>query len=172
MKLKQLKRKVYKSWEFLSNYRDCLIQPENFKPEVKQFGDLRFKATWVKALARFEALNASHDCLDACSLIMLTLNFTPDRWDYEYRHLIFEEFLSIPGAIELIRLGMEQLFSNNFSQQEREQSCGFFELVEEQQRRNSSKFGDGGLRRGLKWMFFAESSLPRLTHPNGTTQLK
>jgi hypothetical protein len=135
MKLKQLKHKVYKSWEFLSNYRDCLVQPENFKSEVKQFGDLRFKETWVKALANFEALNAVHDCLDAYSLIVLTLNFTPDRWDYEYRHQIFEAFLTIPGALELLTLGMEQLFSSDFTQQEREDACGFFELVEEQQRR-------------------------------------
>lgn len=63
---------------------------ENFKGEMrKEFGDLRFKKTWIKALARYEALNAFHNCLDAHSLILHTLNFTEDRWDYEFRHQIF-----------------------------------------------------------------------------------
>lgn len=111
MKLNELKQKVYTAWEFLSGYRGCIIQPENFKLEVRQFGDLRRKDTWIKALARFEALNASHDCLDAYNLILQTFNFTPNRWDYEFRYVIFDEFLMIPGGLELIQLGLEQLLS-------------------------------------------------------------
>lgn len=129
MKLQQLKQKVYEAWEFLSGYRGSLIQPENFKPEVRGFGDLRRKDTWIKALVRFEALNAAHDCLDASSLILITLNFTPERWDYEYRHQIFDEFLMIPEGLELIKTGLEQLFSTDFTLQEREEANGFFELV-------------------------------------------
>lgn len=112
MKLQELKHKVYEAWEFLSGYRGCVVLPENFKGEVrKEFGDLRSKKTWTQALAHYEALNAFHDCLDAHYLILHTLNFTEDRWDYELRHLIFEEFLTIPGALGLLKLGLEQLIS-------------------------------------------------------------
>ena len=136
MKLRELKEKVYEAWESLSSYRGCLILPENFKPEVRAgFGDLRRKSTWIKALARFEALNAAHDCLDAYTLILNSFNFTPDRWDYEYRLLIFDEFLMIPGAIDLLKLGLEQLFSASFTDTERNEAHGFFELVSGQQQR-------------------------------------
>ena len=136
MKLYELKRKVYDAWEFLSGYRDCVVLPENFKGEVKkEFGDLRYKETWIKALARYEALNAFHDCLDAHSLILHTLNFTEDRWDYEFRHRIFDEFLMIPGALELLKLGLEQLMSGVTSS-DRGDADGFYQLVAEQQGRD------------------------------------
>jgi hypothetical protein len=136
MKLPQLKEKVFEAWEFLSGYRGCVVLPENFKPEVRrEFGDLRRKDTWIRALARYEALNAFHDCLDAYHLVLHALNFTSDRWDYDYRHLIFDEFLMIPGALDLIKLGFEQLLSVSFTDQDREEAHGFFELVAEQQGR-------------------------------------
>ena len=136
MKLYELKRKVYDAWEFLSGYRDCVVLPENFKGEVKkEFGDLRYKETWIKALARYEALNAFHDCLDAHTLILHTLNFTEDRWDYEFRHRIFDEFLLIPGALELLKLGLEQLMSGVTSI-DRGDADGFYKLVAEQQRKD------------------------------------
>lgn len=137
MKLPELKQEVYDAWEFLSGYRGCVVLPENFKPEVRrEFGDLRRKETWIKALARFEALNAFHDCLDAYHLVLHTFNFTPDRLDYEYRHAIFDEFLTIPGALDLLKLGLEQLWSNSFTNDDREETHGFFTLVAEQQRRS------------------------------------
>lgn len=49
MKLPELKLKVYEAWEFLSTYRDCVLQPDLFKAEVQGFGDLRRKETWIKA---------------------------------------------------------------------------------------------------------------------------
>lgn len=112
-----------------------MIQPEKFKPEVRLFGDLRYKRTWVKALARFEATLAYKSCLDAWSLLTYSLNFTPDHVLYEYRHEIFDEFLLYSDAIDLIKLGFEQLYSIDFTPQEREEANGFFELVAEQQAR-------------------------------------
>jgi hypothetical protein len=130
MRLQELKQQVYQAWECLSTFNLAVVQPENFLSEVRQqFGDLRRKETWVKALARFTARNCYDACLDAYSLILYDFNFTRDRWDYEYRYLIIEEFLTIPGALELIQLGLEQLFSSTFTPHEREQANGFFELV-------------------------------------------
>ncbi len=137
MKLPELKKKVYEAWELLSGYRGCVVLPHNFKGEVrKEFGDLRCKDTWIRALARYEALNASHDCLDAHHLILETFNFTKERWDYEYRHLIVDEFLAIPGAVDLIKVGLEALFSEeSFTHEERSSAYGFLELVAEKQER-------------------------------------
>jgi len=133
MKLLELKQKVYYAWERLNSFKGILAQPERFKVEMKEFGDLRRKDTWTKAIAQFEALNAYKSCLDAYVLILNDFNFTPERWDYEFRYQILDEFLMIPDGLELIRLGMEQLFSSTFTPQEREEAHGFFELVAEQQ---------------------------------------
>lgn len=137
MKLCDLKSKVFDAWEFLSSYRGCVVLAENFKTEVRQeFGDLRYKDTWIRALARYEALNAFHDCLDAHYLVLHTLNFTEGRWDYGLRHRIFDEFLMIPGALDLIKLGLEQLMSDSFTSSDREDADGFYQLVAEQRGRD------------------------------------
>lgn len=137
MRIKELKQQVYEEWHRRHWYHQAVCKPttptgdEMFKREIRTYGDLRFKATWVKALARFSALNSYEACLDASNLILYDFNFTPDRWDYEFRHQVIEEFLMLPGALDLIRLGLEQLFSDTFTQQERSQANGFFELVQE-----------------------------------------
>ncbi|MEB3355957.1 MAG: hypothetical protein VKK04_04470 [Synechococcales bacterium] len=130
--MQDLKQATYRAWESVSRYNRAVVQPENFQREVKaRFGDRRCKATWVKALAYFEA-QASYDaCLDAYMLVLHTFNFTPERWDYEYRHEILDAFLMMPEGLELIRAGLEQLFSSDFTQEERAEANGFFELVEE-----------------------------------------
>ena len=150
MKLQELKEKVYECWTDLNTFKGVLAQPENFIPEMQTFGDLRRKDTWVKALARFRATFAYRSCLDAWSLILYTFNFTPDYWDYEYRHAIFEEFLMYSDGIDLIKLGLEQLYSVDFTQKDREEAHGFFELVAEQQARRELSANDIWRLRGAK----------------------
>lgn len=58
------------------------------------------------------------------------LNFTPERWDYEYRHQIFEQFIAIPGAIECIRNGLEQIFDYYEPSVAKEKFRVVFELVQ------------------------------------------
>lgn len=141
MKLLELRQKVHEAWERLNSFKGILVQAEQFKVEMKQFGDLRRKDTWSKALARFEAFNIYKSCLDAYCLILNDFNFTPDRWDYEFRYQIVDEFLMMPDGIDMIRLGLEQLFSSTFTPQEREEAHGFFELVAEQGSRNRLPVG-------------------------------
>ncbi|NET34939.1 MAG: hypothetical protein F6K19_23425 [Cyanothece sp. SIO1E1] len=131
MKLPELKQHVWNAWEFLNEWKGQLLQPENFAADVKRFGDRRYKRTWVKALANFEAMNAHQNCLDAYMLILNDFNFTPDRWDYEYRHEILDAFLLYPDSLDLIKTGLEQLFSSDFTPKEQAEANGFFELVEE-----------------------------------------
>lgn len=147
MRLKELKQRVYEAWERYHWFKQTVVQLENFKSEIRAFGDLRCKKTWEKALVRFEALNAQIGLLDAYNLILLSLNFKPEDWEYEYRHQIFEEFLMLPDALELIKTALEQLFSSDFTPQEREEANGFFELVQEQ----STRRGFNGNSDRLIW---------------------
>jgi hypothetical protein len=132
MKLHELKERTFEAWQELNRANDALSQPDRFKPEVRTMGDLRRKSTWQRALARFRAWLYIDTCLEAWSLILYQLNFLPERWDYEFRHLILEEFLTHPSGADLLRAGLEQLFSSDFTAKEREEAHGFFELVGEQ----------------------------------------
>jgi hypothetical protein len=129
MKLRLLKQKVWESWRDVNLWQGDLLQPEAFEQEMQQFGDRRHKATWVKALVRFEALFAYKSCLDAYALILHNFNFNPDRWDYEFRYEILEEFLQFPEGLNLLRLGLEQLVSSSFTPEDRREADGFFGLV-------------------------------------------
>jgi hypothetical protein len=137
MRISELKQQVYEDWHRRHWYNQAVCAPtaptrdEAFKREIRTYGDLRSKSTWVRALARFSALNSYEACLDACNLILHDFNFTPERWDYEFRHQVVEEFLMLPGSLDLIKLGLEQLFSDTFTQEERSQANGFFELVQQ-----------------------------------------
>lgn len=134
MKLPELKRRVRRSWESLNTWKGSVVaQPGDFEKEIKRFGDRRYKKTWVQALCRFEAMLSYKSCLDSWALLTISFNFTPDRWDYEYRHQILEEFLAYPDGLEIIRDGLEHLFSADFTPREREEANGFFRLVEERE---------------------------------------
>lgn len=135
MKMQALKEATYQAWTKVNRFNGAIIQPENFSVEVKsRFGDRRYKVTWVKALAYFRA-QASYDaCLDAYMLVLNTFNFTPDRWDYEFRHDILDAFLMFPDGLELIKTGLEQLFSSDFTHKEQAEANGFLRLVEERGR--------------------------------------
>lgn len=132
MKLTELKAQVQDLWEgYTTYYGDALVQPENFKKGIRQeFGDLRKRTTWEQAFCRYSALHSRVGLLDADRLIRYDFNFTPDREDYPYRHQIFDEWLTLPEGLELIRLGLELLY-RDYTAQEREQAHGFFELVQE-----------------------------------------
>ena len=129
MKLPELKKRVKRTWDIL--HTGFTVQPGQFEQEVKAFGDRRYKKTWVAAMCRYEAMFAIESCLDSWMLLTNTFAFKPERWDYEYRHQIFDEFLMYPEALEAIKTGLEDLFSKDFSNQQREQADVFFRLLEE-----------------------------------------
>lgn len=133
MKLQELKRHTYEIWLDM-NQSEGAIAVDTFKDEVRKgFGDLRRKDTWVRALAMFQARFHHNACLDAWSLITHSFNFNSGRWDYEIRHEFFEAFLQLPDGLELIKMGLEQLFTDFTAE---EQECnGFLELVAEQRER-------------------------------------
>jgi len=143
MKLPELKHKVYESWLSLVEFKGQALNAHEFKSEVRKFGDLRRKATWIKALARFEASFAYRSCLDASSLLLYSFNFTSDRWDYEYRNQIFEEFLMYGDAIDLIKLGLEQIYQHPYTEDDRKEAHGFFELVAGRRRLGSVSVESG-----------------------------
>ncbi|ASC73669.1 hypothetical protein XM38_046410 [Halomicronema hongdechloris C2206] len=154
MKLLELKDKVWKAWKLFNDASGVITQEVTFVQDVKRFGDRRYKATWIRALAQFTAQASYESCLDAYMLVLDNFNFTTNRWDYEYRHEILDAFLAYPDALDLIRTGLEQLFSSEFAPREREEADGFFELVEER----SQQPGRDGLPIRLDWRLPSTSS--------------
>ena len=138
MKLPELKQRVYQAWERRCWYNQSVIQSELFQSEMRQYGDLRCKTTWIKALTNFHALNIWDGCLDAHTLLTQHFKFSPQRWDYEFRHQIIDEFLTLPGALEALRTGFEQILEEdinlNFSQQEKESVNELLAMVTKQSR--------------------------------------
>jgi hypothetical protein len=133
MKLQALKQKALSLWKDIAEIDQVVLQPEHFKAEVKTIGDLRRKATWERAIARFEARIFHDCCLDAYNLIVHSLNFgTEGRWDYFLKDLIIEEFLSYPDGLDMIRIGLEDLFKLDFSAQVRDAAYGLSAMVQQQ----------------------------------------
>lgn len=131
MRLKELKEKVYSIWELVHTSKRTLIQPENFKPEIRTYGDLRRKVTWEKALAVLWAKAMWSTNSDNFTLVTVMLNPSSGGWEYEYRYSIFEQFIAIPGAIECIKNGLEQIFDYYDDPSEAQEECrGLFELVQ------------------------------------------
>ncbi|MEM9808761.1 MAG: hypothetical protein AAF959_26185 [Cyanobacteria bacterium P01_D01_bin.56] len=131
MKLPDIKKRVRRTWGIL--HTGFAVQPGQFEQDIKAFGDRRYKKTWIAAMCRYEAAFALESCLDSWMLLTNTFAFQPKRWDYDYRHQIFDEFLMYPEALEAIKTGFEQLFSKDFDQQERAEADGFFRLLEERE---------------------------------------
>lgn len=129
MKLPEVKKRVKRTWDIL--HTGFTVQPGQFEQDVKAFGDRRYKKTWVAAMCRYEAMFAIESCLDSWMLLTSTFAFQPERWDYEYRHQIFDEFLMYPEALEAIKTGLEDLFGKDCDHQERKEVDGFFKLLEE-----------------------------------------
>ena len=146
MKLAKLKKQTWQQWVKINSWGESLTTPaDRYVEEIKQFGDLRYKATWIKALARYEAKWIYDNCLDSWSLPLITLNFTPQHQNYDIRHEIFGEFLMYSDGLELIKDGLEDLFSQDFTQTQRKKAHGFFELVAEREREYRGFTGTIGL---------------------------
>lgn len=135
MKMQQLKDATYRAWENLSRFNGAVVQPETFKPEMRRWGDLRYKATWRRAYANYAARNIHDSCLDAYELITIQFNTKPGQFEYELRHEIFEAFIELPDGLDMLRDGLEQLFGQDLTQSERDEAYGIFELVQGQARR-------------------------------------
>lgn len=134
MNLPELKHRTYAYWQELYTANDAMIDPTQFKPEIRNIGDLRFKRTWQRALARFMALVYIDTCLEAWQLIVHELNFTKNRWDYGLRFLILEEIVQHPDGLALLQAGLNQLYApdNQHDATEHEQRLSL--LVEQQLR--------------------------------------
>lgn len=148
MKMKELKQEVYESWKDLSAFNRALVQPEHFKPEVRKFGDLRYKKTWEAAYCTFTGRNMMDSCLDAFTLI--TIQFNPEWWQEGLRHLLMptlDEFLKLPEGLKAIKQAFEQLVGDYTTSRDKENAHGFFRLVQEEGR--ADRGGAGRLPDGL-----------------------
>lgn len=132
MKLQDLKDKTWETW---LEWQDCacvVVQPENYKTDVRAFGDLRRKDTWKRALGTFLALAIARTCIDPVELVTLYLNPPPDDWAWEVRYETFEAFLNIPRGLDAVKAGLSAVFfqHQNPDLNEQEDVSGILELVE------------------------------------------
>ncbi|MGB3493875.1 MAG: hypothetical protein WBA57_14190 [Elainellaceae cyanobacterium] len=130
MKMQQLKDATYRAWENLSRFNGAVVQPQTFKPEMRCFGDLRYKATWEKAYCNFAARNKADACLDAYELITVQFNYALDHSAYDLRHQIFDAFMALPEGADLLKTGLDQLLGD-FTAETKAEAHGFYRLVQE-----------------------------------------
>ncbi|MEM1256394.1 MAG: hypothetical protein AAGI69_28495 [Cyanobacteria bacterium P01_H01_bin.21] len=132
MKMSQLKQHVLTQWKSLHSWCGELTSPlEQFDSDIrKQFGDRRYKTTWVRALAYYQAQRVYESCIDSTLLITHTLNFSPQDRLYEYRNEILDAFLQYENGLDLIKQGLENLYFNGFTAQDSESAYGILKLLE------------------------------------------
>lgn len=137
MKIYELKDLVLKKWTSLHSWRGDLTSPvDQFGKDIRrQFGDRRYKATWVKALAYFQAQRIYESCIDSTLLITHTLNFKPSDQLFEYRFEILDAFLQYEDGLALIKQGLELLYADGFTAPTEEPSYGILRLLVERERR-------------------------------------
>lgn len=129
MKLPQLKTKTWETWLMLQKFAGVVVQPENFQPEVRTFGDLRCRDTWKRALGNFWALTIARSVLEPVALVTFYLNPPADDWTWEVRDETFEAFIRIPGGLDAVREGLTQVLGQSTTTTG-DNVHGIFELVE------------------------------------------
>lgn len=110
MKLSELKVVTYETWSFLHELEDAVLQPENFKSEIRQYGDLRCKSTWEQAYVALEAATLKYPALENWQMIQMCF-CRPDRAELiNYNDQVLEAFLQFPDGLERIKDGLERLY--------------------------------------------------------------
>lgn len=131
MKMQDLKKRVQKEWMTFNELEGTIPDPD-FRAVIRRYGDLRKKATWVKAFADLYARGSYGYYPYPFEMITIALNskITPVE-EREYLPDVLEAILEIDGGLGLIREGLEQVFGREYFTEEegREYGNGFLELV-------------------------------------------
>jgi ABC-type phosphate/phosphonate transport system substrate-binding protein len=137
MKLAELKREAERLWGKLVNLNQPAIQVTPFKAELhNRFGDLRYRQTWQRAIAQMQA-----EVLWASGPSEVAAIYALTSYPESLRHEIQQAFLGIPGAIEFLARGLNDLYQNgNSTEQEK-----IYELIQSVQQ---SKQLQGVVRTG------------------------
>ncbi|MEA5464912.1 hypothetical protein [Leptothoe sp. PORK10 BA2] len=132
MKIYELKKRVERLWTSLHSWKGELTSPpDEFGMDIKkQFGDRRYKKTWILALARYEAQKSYDTLLDSSLLITHYLNFKPTQPLYEYRFEILDAFLEYKNGLDLILQGIRTLFRDGCAHEEKESIDALLGLLE------------------------------------------
>ena len=89
---------------------DTVLQPENFKTEIRRYGDLRCKSTWEKAYVALEAMTLEYPALENWQMVQMCF-CRPDRAELiNYNDQVLEAFLQFPDGLERIKDGLERLY--------------------------------------------------------------
>ena len=110
MKLRELKTVAYETWSFLHELEDAILQPENFKTEIRRYGDLRCKATWEKAYVALEAATLEYPSLENWQMVQMCF-CRPDRAELiDYNNQVLGALLQFPDGLERIKAGLDRLY--------------------------------------------------------------
>lgn len=110
MKLQDLKTVTYETWSFLHELEDAVLQPENFKAEIRQYGDLRCKSTWETAYVALEAATLEYPALENWQMVQMCF-CRPDRAELvDYKDQVLGAFLQFPDGWERIKDGLARLY--------------------------------------------------------------
>ncbi len=108
MKLAQLKQQAHESWETLNLIDGAIPSPDQFRQEMRQYGDLRCKVTWEQACIDLEAKWIVYG-LENWALVRYFQK--PDTIiGQQFNHQVLNVVLSYPRILEQIKQGLECLY--------------------------------------------------------------
>lgn len=141
LKINQLRHEAYQHWE-TSLYVLGLYNPSPlsmdlpkaeskrlpytntaFKDEVrKRFGDLRCRSTWEAAAIWFAAQGMAQSYLEPYQIVgyMVSESYMNDVIRQHYGDQVIEAMLQFPEVIDIIKDGLEQVYTDTLYHQERQ----------------------------------------------------
>lgn len=129
MKLNELKKASYRAWAFMQELEEIVVQPENFRQETRQYGDLRRRTTWEKIYAAFQAAVIANPVLEDSGMIQVYFCHPTSPELVQYNDLVLEEFLKYPTALERIKEGLEQLYYQPSEPEDQQDAMQFLERI-------------------------------------------
>lgn len=131
--LKQLKQEAAELWEVLNEVDGTDPAPDQFRHDIRQYGnldgksDLRCRTTWERACIAMEAASMLKS-LENTDLVLYLLH--PDTsFGTAYRDQILEAVLAHKTGLMQIRNGLERLYRQPVEATDRQDAIEFFSYL-------------------------------------------
>ena len=128
MKLQELKQEILKTWETVYQISGTLPTTE-FKAEIRKYGDLRKKQTWINALASLTVTTLMHSGMDGRGVLQLFFCHPCDRVLAEYNDAILDAFLASPDGLAAVKYGLEMLYYQPTQPGDRQDALDFLKRI-------------------------------------------
>ncbi len=93
-----------------------------FRAEIRKFGDLRCRDTWEKSAIQLTAHSIAHSFLEAYQIVgfMVSPDYMESPIRKRYGERLIEAMLQFPEIADIIRRGLEQVYTQTECQQEKQ----------------------------------------------------